>query len=171
MGLRYLAVVAALIAAAWTSARAQDKPPVIARAEQCLKDNVDRIVAADPSLASAADFLVNYRCAPEIAAAARYQRNLALAKVYNSMVRLKPPNGANSATTPSVSPESVDPETGEIIVHRPPPAAIHGSASLDIYQIEPATEGLMSSLVPVTLRKLAGDLVLEARERRLAKGQ
>jgi hypothetical protein len=139
-----------------------------------LKDNVERVVAADSDLASATDFLLSYRCAPEVAAAARYQRNLAMARLYNSMLRFKPPNKGGSATTrlaspESVDPESVDPETGEIIVHRPPSAAANNSALLDIFQSVPATEDLVQSPPPITLRKLAGDLVLEARERRLAK--
>ncbi len=39
-----------------TAASAQDRPPVVARAEGCLRANVERVVAVEPNLHSAATF-------------------------------------------------------------------------------------------------------------------
>ena len=170
MGFRYFVIAAALIATVATAAHGQDKAPVMARAEQCLRDNVDRVVAADTDLNSATNFLLGYRCAETVEAAARYQRNLSYAGLYNMMSAFKIPGERNASATARAT-EAVDPETGEIALHPAPGARPH-QASTEISQIgsEPAGQ-LTPEVVPVALRKLAGDLVLEARERQLARGR
>jgi hypothetical protein len=167
MAFRQFVLATFLFAVAGGHACAEEVLPVMFHAEQCLRDNADRVVAADSDLESAADFLLTYRCAPEIAAAARYQRNTAFAGVYNSMT--------NTQLLPTRKPmahpvESVDPETGRIVIHQPPPGA-KSASSIEIEQLgNSETEDLIPLAVPIALRKLAGDLVLAAQERRLAKG-
>ena len=91
MGFRHCVIAAALIATVATAAQGQDKAPVMARAEQCLRDNVDRVVVAHTDLNSATKFLLDYRCAETVEAAARYQRNLSYAALYNMMSAFKIP--------------------------------------------------------------------------------
>ncbi len=171
MNIRYFAVAVALIATAAKAAHGQDKPPVVARAEQCLKDNADRVVAAEPDLTSAANFLVTYRCAPEISVVERYQRNMAMVGLQVSMLQqFGPAANKGNSSWPS-PPESVDPETGEVIVG-PQPHGRRDQPSAVISKLRGEDTGqFMTEVVPFALRKLAGDLVLEARERQLAKGR
>jgi len=170
--LRHFAAGAALAAFVGTTAFSQDKPPVFVRAEQCLRENVDRVVAADPGLTSATSFLLNYRCAAEVEAVARYQRNLNLAQLYNSMTALQPPGARKASASASKPSESVDPETGEMVVHPAPSGARRDQASVEISQLGSDPVGQLTPEVgPVALRRFAGDLVLETRERRIAKGQ
>jgi hypothetical protein len=165
IGLAALAVV--LVS---TPAFAQVKPPIVAHAEACLRSNVDRVVAIEPDVDSAANFLLDYACASEVSDAARYELNIAMVKQFAAMgssfsqVRTdakSPPVAAPSAT--------VDPETGDIVV--PPPT---GDAKPDF--LTPMLKQMGSSMTqfaqikaPVSLRRLAGELVLEARERQVAR--
>jgi hypothetical protein len=166
-GLAALAVV--LVS---TPAFAQVKPPIVARAETCLRTNVDRVVAVDADLDSAANFLLTYACAGEVADASRYELNLIVVKQFAAMGSSFPqmPAGAKaqSVATPAAS---VDPETGDIVV--PPQAK---GANPDVFtpmlkQMGSSTGQFTQIMTPVSLRKLAGELVLEARERQVGKAR
>jgi hypothetical protein len=167
--------ILALAAAAAAPARAQTKPPIVARAEQCLRQNVDRVVASDRDLQSAASFLVNYACAGEVSSAARYQRNSAYVQMFSTIFKLAGQStaataAANAAIGKPAAPmpdfkASVDPETGDIVV---PPSA-PGTPPNPIAGVLPMMENIFGQVspetVPVGLRKLAGDLVLAAHDR------
>lgn len=166
--LRGLAVAGALASAG--AASAQEKAPLVVRAETCLRQNVDRVVAADPSMESAASFLVNFACAGEVAAVVRYERNTAFVKLFSTVLKAVP-QGAGAAgakpATPAVSfNATVDPETGDLAL--PPPAA--GAPASPLTAFLPQFSSVMSSFapdqVPISMRKLAGDLVMEAHEKR-----
>ena len=153
-------------------ALAQDKPPVLARAEQCLRDNVERVVAVEPDVQSAASFLVTFACAPQASAASRYEINKVLAKTIvdeaNAMPVFTLPG--QPATPREKVTATVDPETGDIIV---PPAAA-GTTANPLAAVlrnvgSSSASQLSSQATSPALRKLAGDLVLQARERQMAK--
>jgi len=149
---------------------AQEKPPIVARAEACLRSNVDRVVAADPDIDSAANFLLTYACAGEVSDAGRYELNVILAKQFSAM-------GSSFPEAPGAKPQlavmppvvSVDPETGDIIIPPPTNGAKPAIFTPMLKQMGSATEQFTQIAMPVSLRKLAGQLVLEARERQLAK--
>jgi len=155
-------------------ALAQDRPPVVARAEQCLRDNVDRVVAIEPDVNSAANFLVTFACASQVSAASRYEINLVLAKTMvdeaNAMPVFTPPG--QPATPRETFTATVDPETGDIIM---PPVAAGTTASpfatvlRNMGSSSLSGAGLQAASAP--LRNLAGDLVLQARERQLSKAR
>jgi len=163
------------------AAHAQSKPAIVVRAEECLRRNVDRVVAADSDMASAANFLVTYACASEVAGAARFERNTAyvqmFATIFKSMPAAAGAAGAAAGATSSAKPPaidfkaSVDPQTGELVT---PPAA-PGAAANPISTVMPLMDNLFGQVspatVPVGLRKLAGDLVLAAQEKRGAKAR
>jgi hypothetical protein len=153
-------------------ALAQDKPPVVARAEQCLRDNVERVVAVEPDANSAASFLVNFACAPQVAAASRYEVNKTLVKMMvgeaNAMpvftIPGQPPAPREMLTA------TVDPETGDVVVPPAPAGAAANPFSAMLRNMGTSrTEELGVQTVSPPLRKLAGDLVLEARERQLGR--
>lgn len=137
-----------------------------------MRQNAERVVAADPSMESAASFLVNFACAGEVAAAVRFERNTVFVKMFSSMAKTVPPasaaaaSAAKPATPPFTVDAKVDPETGDLTL--PPPVA--GAPANPFSSFLPQFSAMMSSFapdqVPVNLRKLAGDLVLEAREKR-----
>jgi hypothetical protein len=161
------AIVIALIA---TPALAQEKPPIVARAELCLRSNVDRVVAAEPNVDSAANFLLTYICAGEVSDAARYELNIIVVKQFGAMGATFPQSRVGTSPVVAAAPSaSVDPETGDIVV--PPQKSGQGP---DIFtpmlrQMGSSTGQFTQMMMPVSLRKLAGSLVLEARERQLAK--
>ena len=152
------------------SAQAQARPAIVARAEQCLRQNVDRVVAAERDMQSAASFLVTYACASEVAGASRYQRNAAYVQMFATMFKTMAQAPASSGAKPGPPnplanmdiKASVDPETGEIIT---PPAA-PGAPANPISNVLPMLSNVFGQVapdaVPVDLRKLAGDLVLAA---------
>ncbi|WP_372786542.1 hypothetical protein [Phenylobacterium sp.] len=160
-------------------AQAQTRAPILVRAEQCLRQNVDHVVAAEHDLQSAASFLVTYACAAEVAGAARYQRNTAYVQMFSSIfktVALAAVPGKPPAANPPAAPlpamdfkASVDPETGEIVI---PPAA-PGAPANPVATMLPMMGSLFGQVapeaVPVDLRKLAGQLVLAAQERQAGK--
>jgi hypothetical protein len=172
-----LAVVTTLSATLAPPAAAQERPPVALKAEQCLRQNVDRVAAADPSLASAADFLVNYACAGEIAALTRYQRNMAYVAIFGAMAKATPPPAAGAASAANAKPPPpppdlkamVNPETGDL--NLPPPQP--GAPANPMASLLPVLNGLFGQLTainaPPELRRLAGELVLAAHEKRAAR--
>ena len=156
---------------------AQDNPPIMARAELCLRSNVDRVVAVDPSLDSAANFLITYVCAAEISSVLRYEQNLAFVhNIWSLTGGVTKDGGAGKAQSPPPTPPRVDPDTGDIIA---PKHSEDASASPQAQLADPIILGRMASsthsydqlAAPVSLRRLAGFLVLEARERQLAKAR
>jgi hypothetical protein len=168
----YLAIAACLVAIP-ALASAQDKPPIILRAEECLVKKVDRIVAIEPDVQSAANFLLTFACAPEVSGAARYERNKIYVKFIGGMVKAMPqlPTAVGKPPAPPAEfTASVDPETGEIVL----PPSQGGSSNIAgnmfaamLPQMGSSAAGQITpEVVPVSLRKLAGDLVLAARERR-----
>ncbi|MGZ6017606.1 MAG: hypothetical protein ACXWKO_02965 [Phenylobacterium sp.] len=182
-----LALAGAITIATAGAARAEDKPPVVARAEQCLRQKVDRVVAADPDVASAASFLVGYACAEEVAGATRYLRNETYVQLFASIARIAAAAGAKPASPSSSQPPragagaaaaaatasavmallKVDPETGDIRMAGP--AAQAGQVNSMLGQTSGVLSQFMPDNIPVPIRKLAGELVLEARERHKPK--
>jgi hypothetical protein len=180
-----VAMVTGGAAQAQTGAAAA-KPPVVARAEQCLRSKVDRVVADEPDIAAAASFLVSYACADEVAGATRFLRNTAYVQLFSTA--FKAGAAAAAASKPAVQGQSqsqgagstaaaaamtasalmsqlkVDPETGDVTA---------GAQSTQINAALGQFSNIMGQFlpdnVPVPLRELAGALVLEARERHRAK--
>ena len=160
-------------------ATAQDKPPIIGRAEDCLKSNVDRVVAVDPDLESAANFLLNYSCAGEVSDASRYELNLILVKQFGAMDAMsrsfgRPvPKGEAQPPQPltisSAATATVDPNTGEIILPPQKEGSPPDFFAPMLRQTGNATGQFTQLTTPVLLRKLAGALVLEAREHRAVR--
>jgi hypothetical protein len=161
------------VLSAWPAV-AQDKPPVVARAEQCLREKVDRVVAVEPDVNAAANFLVTFACAPQVSAATRYEFNLVIAKAWvgmaNNMPQISVPG--QPAKPPETITATVDPETGEIVIPPPPTGTTANPMSAMLRNIGPSASMSDFSgvqIISTPLRKLAGDLVLQARERQLAK--
>jgi hypothetical protein len=160
-----------LAASLATAAAAEERPAVALKAEACLRQNVDRVVAADPNMASAADFLVNYACADEVATLVRYQRNLAYVAIFSVVGRSNPPAPASGDAPkppppPPIDPKAlVDPVTGDLKLPPSPP----GSPSNGVATLLPMLNGLTGQLIAVSappeLRRLAGELVLAAHAR------
>jgi hypothetical protein len=161
------------VMSAWP-ALAQDKPPVIARAEQCLRDNAERVVAVEPDVQSAASFLVSFVCAPEVSAASRYEVNKTLVKMMvaeaNALPVFTPPG--QPATPRETLTATIDPETGDVVV---PPAlsgaAVNPFSTLLRNMGSSSTNQLGVQSISPSLRTLAGDLVLQSRERQLGKAR
>jgi hypothetical protein len=174
--MRGLSLVIGLALLTAGPALAQDKPPIVARAEQCLRDNVDRVVAAEPDIQSAASFLVNFACAPQVSAEARYEMNLLVVKTMvgtaNNMPIFRAPPGVG-VKPPTPLAATVDPDSGDIIVSPPPPGEAPNPVASTLANIgAKSTSGAdfgMQQTAPASLRKLAADLVLHARERQLGK--
>src|SRR5476651_1260451 len=141
---RLIAAAAAAVGLAAGAAHAQTKAPIVVRAERCLRQNVDRVVAADHDMASAANFLVGYACAGEVEGARRYERNKAYVEMFSTMFKgigQLQPAPAPGAKAPAPMPEfkaSVDPETGLIVV---PPAA-PGAPANPFADMIPMMEGI-----------------------------
>ena len=192
-----LALAAAMATAAGGAAQAQQaqartpKPPIIARAEQCLRQKVDVVVANTADIAGAANFLVGFACADEVAGATRYLRNTAYVQLFGTVFKAAAATGAGTAGKPPaqgqgqaaqspggaaaaamtagafLSQLKVDPNTGEINMASKDAASSEVNAAIS--QFSSIVSQFAPDTVPVPLRKLAGDLVLEARERRRAK--
>jgi hypothetical protein len=169
--------VAALLLAAASPALAEDKPPIVARAEKCLADNVDRVVAVEPDIQSAASFLVNFACANEVAGVARYERNKLSVQMMNGMFKAMPqfmwqakPDDPKAAAPPQFPEATVDPDTGEIVIPPSPPGAQANPFAAMMPQVASASMSQMGAdSPPPALRKLAGELVLAARQRAKAR--
>jgi hypothetical protein len=152
-------------------------PPVVARAEQCLRDNVATVTAVESDLQSAASFLVTFVCAREVAGAVRYERSRAAVSSFVALVSSSPAslvaasrdaaNTTTAAAQPKFAMPTVDPETGEIIMPPQPPGTPANFFAPMMPQLAEANATLFGSdAAPVALRQLAGALVLEARSRR-----
>ncbi|MBS0362540.1 MAG: hypothetical protein JSR98_14280 [Proteobacteria bacterium] len=180
----------ALVAGGAAQAQAQgEKPAIVARAEQCLRQKVDRVVADEPDIAAAANFLVGYACPEEVAGATRYLRNQTYVQLFSAIAKVaaasasKPPAAAQTqgqTPAPPAGPGAgaaaaaatagamlsllkVDPETGEMRMMAPGPQAAQVNSILG--QSSALIGQFMPDNIPVPLRKLAGDLVIEAHER------
>jgi hypothetical protein len=184
-----LALAGALASAGAAQAQAQpEKPPVVARAEQCLRQKVDRVVADEPDIAAAANFLVGYACAEEVAGATRYLRSETYVQLFGSIFKAvvapnaakaqnpapSPPQGAGATAAAAAATASallsqlvVDPNTGDIRMSGKDARASQMNSVLN--QSSAIMSQFMPDNIPVPIRKLAGDLVLEARERQKAK--
>ena len=184
-----LAVALAIGGAAQAQVQSQpEKPPIVARAEECLRQKVDRVVADEPDIAAAANFLVDYACADEVAGATRYLRNETYVQLFGAIAKVAATASANkpagqaqgqpqaagasaaaaaSAASAVASRLKVDPETGEMRMSAPGPQAAQVNGMLS--QSSSILSQFLPDNIPVSIRKLAGDLVLEARERHRAK--
>jgi len=152
---------------AGTAAPAQDRPPVLARAEACLRANVERVVAVESDLQSAATFLVNFACAETTAGAARYERNLGWLASFKGMSSSLPKEFEKSSFSMEVE-ASVDPETGEFIIPKPKPGERPSPLVTMLPQMSMNAAAMFPDTMPLALRRLAGELVLAARERQKA---
>lgn len=169
---RLALVTVAAVTLVAAPARAQSRPPIVFRAEQCLRQNVDRVVAAERDLQSAAAFLVTYACAGEVAGAQKYYRNSAYIQMFNTVIKTvataTPPGTPAKPAAPNPLAgldlkASVDPETGEFVTAPTAP----GAPANPLAAMLPMMSGLFGQVAPdstpVELRKLAGELVLAAR--------
>jgi hypothetical protein len=153
---------------------AQERPPVVRRAEDCLRRNVDRIVAVETNLASAANFLVNFTCASEVAGASKYYRNVAWLEGVTSMMKAMPAPPAAAPGAPRTAFDAmsseikavVDPESGDFILPVRKAGEPQNPFEAMLPQLSTTNAQIMPDTPPPELRKLAGDLVLAARERR-----
>jgi len=146
------AAVAALALAC--AASAQPAPSAVARAENCLRGNAERVARADPGLESAAGFLVNYVCGGEVEAASRYERNAELLRIVTAASAGKP------------LPFQLDPLTGRLIPVPPAPGAKSDKNDDDgpldgLGAVNALQTGFSVSVSPA-LKKLAAELILAA---------
>ena len=168
------AALVATLGLAGAPAQAQTRAPILIRAEQCLRQNADHVVAVERDLQSAASFLVTYACAAEVSGAARYQRNSAYLQMFSTMFKAIPQTAAVAGKPPPPNIEikaSVDPESGEIVLPPSPPGSPANPMSLALPMMTNIFGQVAPEAVPVDLRKLAGELVMTARERQAGKGR
>lgn len=111
---------------------------------------------------------MNYACAQETSGAARYQRNVAALAAAQAMSKAIPPNKSGPDPMFEVAGD-VDPDTGEFVIPEPKAGTRASPMSSMLPQMGAANAQLFPEMVPVALRKLAGDLVLAARERQAAR--
>lgn len=154
------AIAIALVAA---PACAEDKPPIVARAELCLRSNVDRVVAVEPDVDAAANFLLTYSCAEQVSDAARYELNIMMVKQFGAMRTSLSQNPAGAKSQAPAPSPSVDPKTGDIVI--PPQQSGAPPDFLAPMLQQMGNSAGQFTMMPVSLRELAGSLVLEARER------
>ena len=175
MRIAILVAIAAVVSTACGLASAQVSTPIVERAEQCLVDNVKRVVAIESDINAAASFLVDYACATEVAGAARYERNLGYVEAAEAMSKAakarsaEMTKGATSAMFDFSA--QVDPTTGDIVS---PPASGAGEQPFlqsTLPSVSKQSENMVPWAVPSSLRMLAGRLVLEAREKTGAGGR
>jgi hypothetical protein len=124
------------------------EPPVLARAEQCLRANVERVVREEPSPKLAADFLLGDVCSDEVDAASLYVRNI------SALAHFNPESERGRA---GLSVPHVDPETGEII--SPPHVDVSAAVAADAAGRGGAFQ------IAANLRKYAAELVLNEKTR------
>ena len=132
------------------------------------------MVAVERDLQAAASFLVTYACAAEVAGASRYQRNSAYLQMFSTMFKTIPQTSAVAGKPPAPNVEfkaSVDPETGEIVVPPSPPGSPPNPMSSVLPMMSSIVGQVAPESVPVDLRRLAGELVMAARERQAGKGR
>jgi hypothetical protein len=122
-----------------------DLPPegALGRALLCLKAEARTAAQAEASTKLAVDLLVEDLCAPQMARAALYQRNL------EALARFTPQSERGRA---GLSTARVDPETGEIVN----PPDVDAVAASDLWS---------GPAAPPILRRAAATLVLAAKVR------
>jgi hypothetical protein len=124
-------------------------------------------------LDSAANFLIAYVCAAEIASATRYEMNLSIVDSFGAMgTAFSKPAAAGKAQSVLLPSAMVDPETGDIVVPKQTGDASPQSLMAPmIGKIGNNASQFSLLMAPASLRRLAGALVLEARERQLTRGR
>lgn len=147
-------------------------PPIVARAEQCLVDRVDRVVAVEADIYAAAKFLVEFACAAEVAGATRYERNVGYVEAAAAMSKAaKTRSGEMTKGAPSTMFDfsaRVDPTTGDIISEPVSDGGETPFLQTTLPSVSKQSEIMVPWAVPPSLRILAGRLVLDAREKREA---
>ena len=127
------------------------EPPVMARAETCLRTNLEAVARAEPSPKLAVDLLLADVCAADVDAASLYVRNL------DALARFNPVSERGRA---GLSIAKVDQETGQILA---PP-------SVDVSMAVEAAERSALVIAP-SLRTYAAELVLNEKLRMAATGK
>jgi len=170
--IRALVAPALLFAMLASAASAQERPSIYLKAEECLRSNVDRVVTDEPNMQSAADFLITYVCADQVYRVTKYELNQTYVRMFSSMATAIPQVSPGPGKPPPISLKfdaKVDPETGDIIVPPEKPGDPPNPMA-NLLRMQMGTAVLQfSQVMPVELRKLAGELVLATRERQLAK--
>jgi hypothetical protein len=124
------------------------EPPVMLRAEQCLRSNVERVVRLESSPALATDLLLVDICSDEVDAGSLYIRNV------EALSRFNPESERGRA---GLSVPHVDLETGQIV--SPPNVDVSSAVAADM-----AGRGEALQIAP-NLRKYAAELVLSEKLR------
>jgi hypothetical protein len=124
------------------------EPPVMLRAEQCLRANVERVARAEPSPKLATDFLLADVCSDEVDAGSLYLRNV------EALARFNPESERGRA---GLSLPHVDLETGQIV--SPPNVDVSSALTADA-----AGRG-GGAQIAANLRKYAAELVLNEKLR------
>lgn len=166
----FTAIVVGVAMLGAAPALAAEPVPVIARAEACLRANVERVVAVEADLQSAGSFLVSYICAEETARAAKYERNTAWLISMRGFVKASSQMSPNAPFGSEIE-ATVDPATGEFVIPPPKPGAPPNMMTNMLASMSSTSAIMMPDAPSSGLRKLAGDLVLAARERRVAAGR
>jgi hypothetical protein len=128
------------------------EPPVMLRAEQCLRANVERVVRLEPSPALATDLLLVDICSDEVDAGSLYIRNVEALSHFNP----ESERGRAGLSVPHV-----DLDTGQIV--SPPNVDISSALAADMAERWGALQ------IAPNLRKYAAELVL-SEKLRLASG-
>lgn len=158
---------AGLVVFAAGGAVAQERPPIVARAEACLRDKAERVAAVEPGLHAAANFLVSYACAEATAGASRYERNVAWLGSMKAMTSNFPSEGGKAPFGEVDA--TVDPESGEFVLPNAKPGERVSPLTAMLPQMSANAAMMLPDTPPVGLRKLAGELILAIRERGAAK--
>lgn len=166
----FTAIVVGVAMLGAAPALAAEPVPVIARAEACLRANVERVVAVEADLQSAGSFLVSYICAEETARAAKYERNTAWLISMRGFVKASNQMSPNASFGSDID-ATVDPATGEFVIPPPKPGAPPNMMTSMLGSMSTNAAIMVPDAPSSSLRKLAGDLVLAARERRVAAGR
>ena len=127
------------------------EPPVMARAEACLRTNLETVARAEPSPKLAVDLLLTDVCAADVDAASLYVRNL------DALARFNPVSERGRA---GLSTARVDPETGQILA----PPSVDVSTAVDVAERR-------TLVIAPSLRTYAAELVLNEKLRIAATGK
>ena len=130
------------------SPKAPPEPPVMLRAQQCLRANVERVARAEASPKLAIDLLLSDICADEVDAGSLYIRNVEALSHFN------PESERGRA---GLSMPHVDLETGQIV--SPPNVDVSAALAADA-----AGRSGVIEIAP-NLRKYAAELVLNEKIR------
>ena len=174
MSLLLRAVFTAALAFPATSAFAQDRPPAHTNAEACLRQNAEAAVRTSSGAADAAEFLTAYLCAETVSYASAYDQNTALvaamkgmASGFTDLAAQTPKDADAGADEDDGAPFdfgsfmggelAVDPVTGALIVPEGNSGMVAGMMQAQSGQLQ----SLIGQRPPVSIRELAGRLVLE----------